>query len=76
MANHGVSVADFDHDGCDEICVGAMTVDHNGKGLYTTGLRHGDALHVGKLIPSRNGLQVFGIHENEGSMQLYRKRLR
>lgn len=73
MANHGVSVADFDHDGCDEICVGAMTVDHNGKGLYTTGLRHGDALHVGKLIPSRNGLQVFGIHENEGKHAIAQK---
>ena len=22
-----------------------MTVDHDGKGLFTTGLRHGDALH-------------------------------
>lgn len=66
MANHNLSVADFDGDGCDEICVGAMTVDHNGKGLYTTGLRHGDALHVGDLIPSRPGLEVFGVHENEG----------
>ena len=40
-----MTVADFDGDGCDEICVGAMTVDHDGKGLFTTGLRHGDALH-------------------------------
>lgn len=66
MGNHNLTVADFDHDGCDEICVGAMTVDHDGKGLYTTGLRHGDALHVGDLIPSRPGLEVFGVHENEG----------
>lgn len=66
MGNHSVTVADFDADGCDEICVGAMTVDHTGKGLYTTGLRHGDALHAGRLIPSRPGLQVFGVHENEG----------
>lgn len=67
MGNHSVTVADFDGDGCDEVCVGAMTVDHNGKGLFTTGLRHGDALHAGKLIPSREGLQVYGIHENEGT---------
>ena len=66
MANHSVTVADFDGDGYDEICVGAMTVDHNGKGLYTTGLRHGDALHAGHFIPERKGLQVFGVHENEG----------
>ena len=25
MGNHSVTVADFDGDGCDEICVGAMT---------------------------------------------------
>lgn len=65
MGNHSVTVADFDEDGLDEICIGAMTVDHNGKGLYTTGLRHGDALHAGDLIPSRKGLEVFGVHENE-----------
>ena len=73
MANHGVSVADFDGDGYDEICVGAMTVDHNGQGLYSTGLRHGDALHVGRLIPSRPGLQVYGVHENEGDNEIVRR---
>ncbi len=66
MANHSVTVADFDKDGKDEICVGAMTIDHNGKGLYTTGLRHGDALHAGDLVPGRPGPEVFGIHESEG----------
>ncbi|MFY7889471.1 MAG: rhamnogalacturonan lyase, partial [Spirosomataceae bacterium] len=65
MANHGVSVADVDADGKDEICVGAMTVDDNGKGLYTTGLRHGDALHIGDLDPNHAGLEVFGVHESE-----------
>lgn len=65
MANHSLSVADVDNDGKDEICVGAMTVDDDGKGLYTTGLRHGDALHLGDLDPSHPGLEVFGIHENE-----------
>ena len=67
MGNHSATVADFDGDGFDEVCVGAMTVDHDGKGLYTTGLRHGDALHAGDLIPSRPGLEVFGVHENEES---------
>jgi len=66
MANHNLSVGDVDGDGKDEICVGAMTVDDNGKGLYTTGLRHGDALHLTDLDPSRPGLEVFGIHESEG----------
>lgn len=65
MGNHSVSVADVDGDGRDEICIGAMTVDDNGKGLYTTGLRHGDALHISDMDPARPGLEVFGIHESE-----------
>ena len=73
MGNHSVTVADFDNDGFDEFCVGAMTVDHDGKGLFSTGLRHGDALHAGKLIPSRKGLQVFGVHENEGNHEIVKR---
>ena len=73
MGNHSVTVADFDGDGCDEICVGAMTVDHDGKGLFTTGLRHGDALHAGSFIPSRQGMQVFGVHENEGDNEIVKR---
>ncbi|KAA6432597.1 rhamnogalacturonan lyase [Rufibacter glacialis] len=67
MGNHGLSIADVDQDGKDEIIYGAMVVDDNGQGLFTTGLRHGDALHVTELDPSRPGLEVFGIHENEHS---------
>ena len=73
MGNHSVTVADFDGDGCDEICVGAMTVNHDGKGLFTTGLRHGDALHAGRFIPSRQGMQVFGVHENEGDNEIVKR---
>lgn len=65
MGNHNLSVADVDGDGKDEIIYGSMCVDDNGKGLYTTGLRHGDALHVSDLDPERPGLEVFGIHEIE-----------
>lgn len=65
MGNHNLSVTDVDNDGKDEIIYGSMCVDDNGKGLYTTGFRHGDALHVGDLDPDRPGLEVFGIHEIE-----------
>ncbi|GGF21241.1 rhamnogalacturonan endolyase YesW [Hymenobacter cavernae] len=65
MANHNLTVADVDQDGRDEICVGAMTVDDNGQGLYTTGLRHGDAIHLTDMDPTHPGLEVFGIHESE-----------
>jgi rhamnogalacturonan endolyase len=65
QGGHQLSVADVDGDGRDEIIYHAMAIDDDGKGLYTTGLRHGDALHVGDLDPDRPGLEVFGIHENE-----------
>ena len=66
QGNHQLSIADVDNDGKDEICVGSMTIDDNGKGLYSTGLRHGDALHLADIDPDSPGLEVFGIHENEG----------
>jgi len=65
MGNHGLSVADVDNDGKDEIIYGSMVVDDNGKGLYTTGFRHGDALHVSDLDPEIPGQEVFGVHEIE-----------
>ncbi|HEX8142415.1 MAG TPA: rhamnogalacturonan lyase [Pyrinomonadaceae bacterium] len=65
MGNHNLSVADVDGDGRDEIIFGSMCVDDNGRGLYSTGLRHGDALHVGDLDPARPGLEVYGVHEIE-----------
>ncbi len=60
-------MADVDGDGKDEIVYGSMVVDDNGMGLFSTGLRHGDALHVGDMVPSRPGLEVFGVHESEGN---------
>jgi rhamnogalacturonan endolyase len=67
QGNHSLSVADVDGDGKDEIVYGSMVVDDNGKGLFSTGFRHGDALHVGDLVPEHPGLEVFGVHENENT---------
>jgi hypothetical protein len=60
---HNLSVADVDGDGCDEIIYGAATIDHDGTLLYSTNLKHGDALHVSDLDPDRDGLEVFMPHE-------------
>ena len=60
---HSLSVADVDGDGKDEIVYGAAVIDHDGKGLYSTGRGHGDALHVSDLDPDRPGLEVWMIHE-------------
>ena len=65
QGNHNISVADVDADGKDEIIYGAMVVDDNGKGLFSTGFRHGDALHVSDLDLTKPGLEVFGPHEIE-----------
>ncbi|WP_071837737.1 rhamnogalacturonan lyase [Hymenobacter norwichensis] len=65
MGNHGLSVNDVDFDGKDEIVYGSMVVDDNGTGLFSTGLRHGDALHVSNLDPSTPDLEAWGVHENE-----------
>lgn len=63
QGNHNLSIVDVDGDGRDEIVFGAMTIDDNGKGLYSTRLGHGDALHVTDLDPSRPGMEVFDIQE-------------
>jgi rhamnogalacturonan endolyase len=63
QGNHNLTAADVDVDGKDEIVFGAATIDDNGKGLYSTGLGHGDALHVSDLDPERPGLEVFDIQE-------------
>ncbi|MDX3128769.1 rhamnogalacturonan lyase [Streptomyces europaeiscabiei] len=65
QGNHSLSVADVDADGKDEIVYGAMTVDDNGNGLWTTRLGHGDAGHVGDLNPSHAGLEYFKVSEDK-----------
>ncbi|MCW1925378.1 rhamnogalacturonan lyase [Luteolibacter arcticus] len=65
MGGHALSVADVDDDGKDEIVYQAMTVDDNGQGLYSTGRRHGDAIHVGDFDPERPGKELYLVTENE-----------
>ena len=66
QGNHNLSVADVDGDGRDEIIYGAAVIDDNGKGLYSTGWGHGDALHVSDLDPANPGLEIFDIQEKFG----------
>lgn len=66
QGNHNLRVADVDGDGCDEIVYGACCIDHDGTGLYNTGWKHGDAMHIGAMIPGSDELQVWIGHETKG----------
>ena len=60
---HSVAVGDVDGDGCDEIIYGSAAIDNDGRLLYSTGLGHGDALHLTDIVPDRPGLECFMVLE-------------
>lgn len=64
QGNHQLSIADGDGDGRDEVMFGAMAINDNGAPMWNSGRGHGDAYHVGDLIPSRAGLEVFKPSES------------
>ncbi|GIE36323.1 hypothetical protein Ait01nite_093680 [Actinoplanes italicus] len=64
QGNHNLSIADTDADGKDEIIYGAAAINDNGTLMWRSGLGHGDALHVGDLIPSRAGIEVYRPSES------------
>ncbi|QDU89784.1 Rhamnogalacturonan endolyase YesW precursor [Pirellulimonas nuda] len=66
---HSLTIGDVDGDGFDEVIYGASAIDHDGTGLYTTGLGHGDALHMSDMDPTRPGLEVFMVHESRGEYE-------
>jgi rhamnogalacturonan endolyase len=61
---HSMAVADVDGDEAQEVVYGAAMIQSDGSFGCSTGLGHGDALHVGDFIPSRPGLEVFMPHED------------
>lgn len=65
QGNHNLRVGDVDGDGCDEIVYGACCIDNDGTGLYSTGLGHGDAMHLTAFFPDNDALQVWSCHENK-----------
>lgn len=63
QGNHNLAVADVDWDGKDEIVYGQCVIDDDGTGLVSTGLGHGDAIHVGDYLPERAGIEAWGCLE-------------
>ena len=64
QGNHAFNVADLDGDGLDEVMYGSCAFDNDGTGLWTTGLGHGDANHVGVFQKGYDGLQVYHCLES------------
>jgi hypothetical protein len=70
QGNHSAMVADVDGDGAQEFITGSTTINSNGTLRCTTGLGHGDALHVSEFIPGK-GISVFMPHEDDGGYDLH-----
>lgn len=68
QGNHAFNVSDLDGDGKDEVMYGSCAWDDDGTGLWSTELGHGDANHVGKFLPDRDGMQMFHCLENGKTM--------
>ena len=68
QGNHNLSVADVDEDGKDEIIYGSCAFDDDGTLLYSTGLGHGDAMHVSDMDPDNDGLEVWVVHEDKSAI--------
>ena len=63
QGNHQVTTGDVDGDGKDEVILGSLVLNDDGTVLYSTGLGHGDAMHLSDLDPTRPGLELFSVKE-------------
>lgn len=62
--NHNCMPADLDGDGKQELVFGSLCLDDDGTVLWNYNKGHGDAMHVGDLDPSNEGLEVWICHED------------
>jgi rhamnogalacturonan endolyase len=65
--SHQVRIVDVDGDGKDELVPGMHAISANGSLLWNLGdlgVVHGDRFHISDLDPSRPGLEMYGIQQN------------
>ena len=63
---HGMHVYDVDGDGKEEIALGSVVIDDNGKTLWTNRLGHPDVFYMADIIPSRPGLEIaYGYEDRQ-----------
>ncbi len=58
QGSHGMHVYDLDGDGKEEVALGSVVVDDNGKTLWSNGLGHPDLFYVADIIPEKPGLEI------------------
>ncbi|MBN1605729.1 MAG: rhamnogalacturonan lyase [Polyangiaceae bacterium] len=65
QGDHSCMAADTNNDGAQEIITGPLTIASNGSFQCTTGIGHGDAMHISELVAGK-GISVFTVHEGAG----------
>jgi hypothetical protein len=68
--DHSCMAGDTDGDGGQEIITGATTIDSAGTFKCSSGMGHGDAMHIGELVVGKP-LSVFSVHESKGGMDCH-----
>ena len=68
--DHSCMAADVDNDGGQEIITGATTIESDGTFKCSSGMGHGDAMHIGELVVGK-GISVFTVHETYGGMDCH-----
>ena len=58
QGSHTMKIADVDGDGRDEIILGSVALDDNGKVLWNLKLGHPDVMYMTDVIPARPGLEI------------------
>lgn len=59
QGQHGIMQGDVDFDGKDELIIGTFALDHDGKPIWYTGMKHNDAGYLADIDPSRPGMEIF-----------------
>ena len=63
QGDHACLCDDVDGDGCDEVLIGSLTLDHDGTVLWCNGRGHSDAHYYGDIDPVRPGMELAFIYE-------------
>ncbi len=64
QGDHACLCEDVDGDGCDEILIGSLVLDHDGTVLWCNGRGHSDAHYYGDIDPKRPGMELAFVYES------------